>query len=672
MSSPRITIGMATCNDFEGVWCTLQSIFLHNEWESPDDVQIIIIDTSPIGSEHRNLVQGLVAKSGHSDVGCRTNNIKYIDRSDLVGTTASREAIFEAADAPYVCVMDCHVMLRSNALLKLLTWFEANPTDDLIHGPLVYDNLHTLSSQFDDQFRGGMWGTWGTTWEFEGTHFVCMEEAPSDTPNERSGDGLVKFYNTITLAQVYPSLPENIPWGGHEQVLLNLGCVELARDDEGAPFEIPGCGMGLFASKRSSWLHFAANCSGFGGEEMNIHYRYRLEDRKTICLPFLKWNHRFGRVGGAPYPTPLYGKIRNYLLWAAELGNPLCANGKTLVQRIRQHFPNLPDDLLTDPLNFPINLTPVRATSSLPIQALYAEAAANSPDLNGFAEYISNLVFTVQSVRAFVKRAVWEPVLLSGYPNYLEVFQADKTDLIQTCHNAVKQKSIKDHRQIKDYNTHVDGIHPEQVDPIEVDLLVLDLENNGPFYYNFLTRHGVHAAIIMLRGTQTFGLEGEGGGEGVFSGIKQFLKENPSYFVTEHMTHNYGMTTLTNIPSLPEKPAPWPIGFGPGTELKKIFVGVGINSSSTCACTTYMNQMDAWGDECEIRVDEIASHLKEQAEAWGWNSVITKDSPEALSISDKVSIGWKSITSGLAFKLNWLNPYPGLVREAIKRSRRSV
>ena len=41
---------------------------------------------------------------------------------------------------------------------------------------------------------------------------------------------------------------------------------------------------------------------------------------------------------------------------------------------------------------------------------------------------------------------------------------------------------------------------------------------------------------------------------------------------------------------------------------------------------------------------------------------------QQISLGEKLAIGWKSLMTGIAFKVDWSNPYPGLVTEAIKRA----
>jgi hypothetical protein len=92
------------------------------------------------------------------------------------------------------------------------------------------------------------------------------------------------------------------------------------KNPDGEPFEIPAQGLGLFACRKDSWLGFNPHFRGFGGEEGYIHEKYRLAGKKTLCLPFLRWLHRFGRPNGIAYPLTAENKVRNYFIGHLEVG----------------------------------------------------------------------------------------------------------------------------------------------------------------------------------------------------------------------------------------------------------------------------------------------------------------------------------------------------------------
>jgi hypothetical protein len=152
-------------------------------------------------------------------------------------------------------------MVVSGALKRLLCYFGANPdTRDLLQGPLLYDDLEKVGSHFHPAWRGGMYGYW--------------ESDPR------------------------------------------------AYDSDGAPFEIPMHGLGLFACRRGAWPGFNPAFRGFGGEEGYIHEKFRLAGGRTLCLPFLRWIRRFNRPLGPPYRNTWTDRMRNYLIGFREVGWP--------------------------------------------------------------------------------------------------------------------------------------------------------------------------------------------------------------------------------------------------------------------------------------------------------------------------------------------------------------
>lgn len=99
-------------------------------------------------------------------------------------------------------------------------------------------------------------------------------------------------------------------------------------------------------------------------------------------------------------------------------------------------------------------------------------------------------------------------------------------------------------------------------------------------------------------------------------------------------------------------------GSGPGTELSKLFAMIGIKPTASCGCNNMINQMNVWGVEgCEKHFDQIVSHLNEAQHQYRW--------------TDKLRAATATVWSGLAFKIDPLNPFPSLVRIAIENAKAS-
>jgi glycosyltransferase involved in cell wall biosynthesis len=184
---------------------------------------------------------------------------RYRPYRQNTGTAAAKEQVFQAADTEWVLCMDSHILFPPNTLAKFLWFCEDHPDcKDLLQGPLLYDDLQGVSTHFEARWGSGMYGQW-------------------------------------SARQPVAALPAE-------------------------PFPIPMQGMGVFACRREAWLGFNPEFKGFGGEEWYIHEKYRQAGRQTLCLPFLLWNHRFGRPAGLPYPNTWEDRVRNYLLGHRELG----------------------------------------------------------------------------------------------------------------------------------------------------------------------------------------------------------------------------------------------------------------------------------------------------------------------------------------------------------------
>lgn len=242
---------MATYDDYDGVYFTLQALKLYQLDElSEEDVEFIVIDNNP-ESAHGREVKGFV--EGWAGA-------KYIPYTDKKGTFTKYE-MFKHATGVYTLGIDCHVLFQPNAIKNLLNYYEENPnTNNLIQGPLLYDDLKHVSTHFDPVWRGNMYGTWAT----------------------------------------------------NQEAL-----------DKNEPFEIPMMGMGAYSCRTAAWPKINENFRGFGGEEGYIHEKFRRAGGKTICLPSFKWVHRFGRPAGVPYPNNLEDRLWNYLTgWLEILKDP--------------------------------------------------------------------------------------------------------------------------------------------------------------------------------------------------------------------------------------------------------------------------------------------------------------------------------------------------------------
>lgn len=237
----KFTIGMSTWDDFDGVYFTIQDLYLHHDME---DVEVVVIDN--FGCDFtRDFVEGW-------------NRGKYVHFSGIIGTSAPRDLVFHQATGDVVMCVDCHVLFLPGVIARWKQYFRDNPNSkDLLQGPMMNDDLTSLNTHFNPIWNSHMYGTWGVD-------------------------------------------PRGL-------------------DQDAEPFDIPMQGLGMFSCRKDAWLGFNAKFSGFGGEEGYIHEKFRQAGHRTLCAPWFRWLHRFGRPYSVSYPLQVNDRIRNYLIGHSEL-----------------------------------------------------------------------------------------------------------------------------------------------------------------------------------------------------------------------------------------------------------------------------------------------------------------------------------------------------------------
>jgi len=239
-----LTVGMPTYNDFDGVFFTVQALRLYQDLA---DTEILVVDN--YGCEHTR------AFIEH----CADPAIRYVLRTEITGTAPAKDRVFREARGDAVLCCDSHILFAPDAIARLKAWWRDHPgSRDLVQGPLLHDDLISVSTHFEPVWSDEMWGTWATD-------------------------------------------PRGL-------------------DPDADPFDIPMQGLGVFSCLRDAWPGFNPLFRGFGGEEGYLQEKVRQRGGRTLCLPFLRWSHRFGRPNGVPYPLFSEHKFRNYLIGHHELG----------------------------------------------------------------------------------------------------------------------------------------------------------------------------------------------------------------------------------------------------------------------------------------------------------------------------------------------------------------
>lgn len=146
-----VTIGIATYDDFDGAWFTINSLYLHHP-EVMKDAEVVLIDNRGNGPESPELKR----------LDAQLPNVHYVPLG-AYSSTAIRDQIFAHARGDLVIVLDSHVLLPGGSLQAVVEWFGAHPESrDLIQGPMLApNNQKNVASHMDPVWNVGMYGVWG-------------------------------------------------------------------------------------------------------------------------------------------------------------------------------------------------------------------------------------------------------------------------------------------------------------------------------------------------------------------------------------------------------------------------------------------------------------------------------------------------------------------------------
>jgi hypothetical protein len=555
----KLTIGMAHANDYDGVFFTVQALRLYQDLS---DCEIIIIDNTP-DTKHGEAVQHFVKS-------CNDKNIRYIP-FNIKGTTQSRSEIFKQARGEAVLCMDCHVLLYPGAIAKLKEFYET-AEDDMYTGPLIYDDLRHPSTHFNFQWRNNMWGTWGTAMQCQCGFKYCY-----------SGDDK-KFLDLNTPQKEIGPICQC-------GVLLDKNGEKYGNKPEHEPFVIPAQGLGLFTCKKSDWLGFNQHFRESGGEECYIHMKYHLAGRKTVCLPFLRWHHRFGRPEGVPYSNGVDSRIKNYIHGRLELGMPLDDVEEHFASRVKKdRFKKLVEECKMEIQNTPVESKPerqkVKKESMADVVAKTQTETWLAIKSNISGSRVADYSFTADTLFNLMYDERVEALRFWQYePKQHEVFAAMELEWkdmravnISNMDNLVGIENIDVDTAIINFNC-----------PASIAIIALEQNKNTP-------RIVVHS---VTKGPDNLEM------------LAQWCSIN-----------NYGVANVLGDAGMIlvlekglEAPVFRDIEKGAGTQLKKYLKKMGIEATENCKCNMRAKTMNLMGVEwCENNKEKIVGWLKEEAE----------------------------------------------------------
>lgn len=689
MNQPTLTIGIATYNDFEGLWPTIQSIRLHNA-QLMGQTQFVVVNNHPEDRATAAAIRGLlgVPTSPEHDYTLGVDGqlpdcfgTTYVELPGNKGTSPSRDRIFRHAKGKYTAVLDCHLEFWPGSFDALLKHYASDPESrDIITGPLLLDSLRQLQTHFRDAWDDGMWGRWSAAWQCQcgpdGSRFD-LAEVTSESGTKYAMPRELKIGNIAISACAACGKPiPDFTWEGHELKYLQRGFSQLAYND-GPAFEIPGQGLGFFSCRTEIWPGFNPHAMGFGGEEMYIHEKFRQRGGRALCVPGVKWVHRFYRTGGAKYPNTDFWKARNYVLEFQELGLSLEPVKRhfvdTPVRRFLEQTPPVTRSFISEVAWQALMEDAIGTTEDPTDRLTTLEAAAQMlPDLTTIDAVFDVLTNTerdlnrhMPALRALTNLAGGVAVeltarqestvaLLAGTPQQVISFT---TELSQHCWKAAAL--VRETTRFTPRNYQMGLIFNDL--PAN-DLLFVDtLHRYAQLHLELTTYAPKCRRFIVIHDTDIHGERGEDGGLGLRLAIAEFCDAHQQWAVIDHTKEQYGLTVLSCvIEDRPEQPVEgFNIPRGPGTELKKILTNLGINPGPSCACNGRAAQMDAWGpDVCEEpeRFETIVGWLREGT----WNGL------------DLAGAAARSFFTGIAWEINPLHPFESLVTLCIKRARETA
>ena len=516
----KLTIGMAHYEDSDLLWATIQSLKVHHKILEKD-VEIVIVDNGP-NSANENDVHGRTVKNIAYWLGNKGN---VVFRPDLSGTTQPRQHIFDIAKGDFVLVMDCHVLLEPGSIDRILEMIDSGELeDDLYTGPIVLDDINRFQTHFNMTWGAQMWGQWGNAWQCPGCdqRFAVMSEGRLSRFITLEID-----YKRIKTCNCNKRLPicqqQNI-----HQAMADFGATILGVGNE--PFEIPAMGLGLFLAKRESWLGFNPDFRGFGGEEGYIHAKYKNAGRKTMCLPWLKWNHKFSQA--KPYPVSMFNKIRNYCLGFQEIGRD--------PEEMFDHFVSEGVDygIIADIWSDPHNAKEPKQGMMAKDQKRYPEGVrdigdllewcvSNPRDLDQHFERITTIAASCATIAEFsIRRESTVPLLITQ-PEKLWTFNAENDPRWQSILERVKLPKT-------DWEIVDRGLRE-----CEPDLLFID----GPVddHVIQLIKGIKPKKYVIVHDTQDY--------DSLRNAGKVFLEANPEWFIYSHDGNQHGLTVLCKIES---------------------------------------------------------------------------------------------------------------------------
>jgi len=148
IQSMKLSISMATYDDFDGVYFTVQSLRLHHRL--PEGTEIVILDNNPSSAHGKALAQFATTLSGLRVVHVINRKSSFVKYD--IATEASGDIILG---------LDCHVLLQPGFIDSLMSYWRNSPNSpNMLTGPLLYNDMNATSVKMEPAWRGHDYGFW--------------------------------------------------------------------------------------------------------------------------------------------------------------------------------------------------------------------------------------------------------------------------------------------------------------------------------------------------------------------------------------------------------------------------------------------------------------------------------------------------------------------------------
>ena len=147
----KLTIGIPTANDFDGLFFTVQSLRMHHA-EATHDCEFVVVDNAPETEEGRETKRFIESLPGAN---------QYVALPAPRGTAAAKNEVFRNATGDWVLCLDSHVLLSAGVGRELARFLASDTHEhDLLHGPLMHEGHGVAATGMKPVWRGHMWGIW--------------------------------------------------------------------------------------------------------------------------------------------------------------------------------------------------------------------------------------------------------------------------------------------------------------------------------------------------------------------------------------------------------------------------------------------------------------------------------------------------------------------------------